>query len=479
MGRRKGKILWYTKSDQSKLNDLCFLTGDLRQLLLWGIRNNISWNAPRLGFSSRVFLTGPPFLTCTQPSDKSENTLRNHHKLAKRSKDPGEDTNDALYIEILEAVCNESIPGLPGISNFTIYLYCNLLNRSFDAAHPSPDIRATCSDAAWYLSAVEEDFYWVQVCSQFYATEFNSTVCTNVSLLSQQDLKQPWIVHAPKPLNKCNGPEILDITLEELQECIFQNGAATLWSLCSSETLMKSEEQGKAWIIDVCSQLEEVKKELDWDDEGLKETICWNTTLFRSVLQTHPWVLNYCSEFDKPQEEKCFLQHLLDVLPIPFNFNTTQLCSNPTAFVIELLDRFSRCDDEAFGWISNANYILRVLEFVLDFSGLDQSGKEVQDELSEAILLSNLLDNTSFWASFQPNASVSILQTVDTYLKKEKNIARKNDLLSCFSVSIFNESPGYIMIMFLGEEPRFVVLDLIKSEKSRKENSIKQEVMVR
>eukprot|EP00062_Callorhinchus_milii_P002566 gi/632939193/ref/XP_007908121.1/ PREDICTED: stereocilin [Callorhinchus milii] len=624
--------------------------GDLRQLLLWGIRNNISWNAPRLGFSSRVFLTGPPFLTCTQPSDKSENTLRNHHKLAKRSKDPGEDTNDALYIEILEAVCNESIPGLPGISNFTIYLYCNLLNRSFDAAHPSPDIRATCSDAAWYLSAVEEDFYWVQVCSQFYATEFNSTVCTNVSLLSQQDLKQPWIVQlcarlhsksrggsaslgkcdrlseisnlnlevvqkcilpnsteylqslcsngtflksivgnktlilllcnqldalkkeissvfddnksdedylnslcskgsllksmggnktwidhvctwlsnrsgansskcdmlfdmpdpnlqvleecilhlgvgyvqglclnntllknsnenkgwiqplcahmtsAPKPLNKCNGPEILDITLEELQECIFQNGAATLWSLCSSETLMKSEEQGKAWIIDVCSQLEEVKKELgsiygrkpqlcnyktwsstmftnatlleickDWDDEGLKETICWNTTLFRSVLQTHPWVLNYCSEFDKPQEEKCFLQHLLDVLPIPFNFNTTQLCSNPTAFVIELLDRFSRCDDEAFGWISNANYILRVLEFVLDFSGLDQSGKEVQDELSEAILLSNLLDNTSFWASFQPNASVSILQTVDTYLKKEKNIARKNDLLSCFS----------------------------------------------
>lgn len=94
-------------------------------------------------------------------------------------------------IEILEAACNESIPGLTGVSNFTVFLYCKLFegeNGSVDPAEAQMglDLHATCSDAAWYLSAAEEDFLWVHVCSEFFAHEFNNTVCANSSFWLQR-----------------------------------------------------------------------------------------------------------------------------------------------------------------------------------------------------------------------------------------------------------------------------------------------------
>lgn len=97
----------------------------------------------------------------------------------------------ATSVEILEAACNESIPGLTGISNFTVFLYCKLFegeNRSADpaVAQMGLDLHATCSDAAWYLSAAEEDFLWVHVCSEFFAHEFNNTVCANSSFWLQR-----------------------------------------------------------------------------------------------------------------------------------------------------------------------------------------------------------------------------------------------------------------------------------------------------
>ncbi|XP_067829331.1 stereocilin-like [Heptranchias perlo] len=633
--------------------------GDLRQLLLWGIRNNISWNTPILGFSSQAFLTQAPFLSCSRSGDKVRDTTRNSRKVSKRSEEAVKDENDFPYADILEAVCNDSIPGLPGISNFTVYLYCNLFNQTTAATMPPPDLRATCSDAAWYFSAVEEDLHWVQVCKQLYTSEFNSTVCTNTSLLSQQDFNQPWILqlcaglhsgsrrveipasncdrlsaissmdpddmwkcvlhngteHIQKlcsnetflksvvgdkrfiinlcsqlnglkmevsPLlasggngtdyinrfcsqrrllknlsvnetwinqvcswlslnseaahiinSKCDrmfessnidleeiqecilhlglgyikglcsngtflknltgssiwigrlcapmysgleGPniapnkchrlfEISNVTVKDLQECIFANGTAHIRNICTNGTSLKVDDSTMAWIIWFCNQLDQLKKELsslivgnqpllcdyktwsytmfidgsllatckDQDSEGLKEVICQNVTLYYSISQTHPWIVNYCLASNTLQDEPCFVQHLLDMLPIPLSFNATQLCRNPTAFLMELLNHFNQCDDQAFSWISNANYILRVFDYILDFSSLDRNEEEVQEVLSEAILLSSLSDNASFWASFNPDASISILQTVDSYLKEETNRALKKDLLNCFS----------------------------------------------
>jgi len=94
-------------------------------------------------------------------------------------------------IEILEAACNESIPGLSGVSNFTVFLYCKLFEGENGSLNPAEarlglDLHATCSDAAWYLSAAEEDFLWVHVCSGFFAHEFNNTVCANSSFWLQR-----------------------------------------------------------------------------------------------------------------------------------------------------------------------------------------------------------------------------------------------------------------------------------------------------
>lgn len=97
--------------------------------------------------------------------------------------------------EILEAACNDSIPGLTGVSNFTVFLYCNLFDGGGSAREPEAgqaglDLRATCSDAAWYLSAAEDDFLWVQVCSEFFTSEFNNTVCANSSFWQQRTHSQ-------------------------------------------------------------------------------------------------------------------------------------------------------------------------------------------------------------------------------------------------------------------------------------------------
>lgn len=93
--------------------------------------------------------------------------------------------------EILEAACNESIPGLTGVSNFTVFLYCKLFEGENGSVNPTAaqmglDLHATCSDAAWYLSAAEDDFLWVHVCSEFFAHEFNNTVCANTSFWLQR-----------------------------------------------------------------------------------------------------------------------------------------------------------------------------------------------------------------------------------------------------------------------------------------------------
>ncbi|XP_067871305.1 stereocilin [Heterodontus francisci] len=630
--------------------------GDLRQLLLWGIRNNISWNTPILGFSSQGFLTETPFLSCSRSGDKVRAMQRNSHKVSKRADEDVKDENDFPSAGILEAVCNDSTPRIPGISNFTVYLYCNLFNQTTAKTQTPPDLRAACSDAAWYFSAIEEDHYWVQVCKQFYTSEFNSTVCSNISLLSQKDFNQPWMLQlcarlqsgsrkvgtfanncdrlstiasvGPEDIQRCvlansidyirklcsnetflksvdgnrrliinlcsqlnglkmemiegdkNGTdyinhfcsqmrllnnlsvfepwingvcswlstnskeanlvnskcdrifqgsniemdevqecilhlgveyikelcsdgtflqnltgssgwssllcthtigsleglhvstskchrlfEVPSVTIKDLQECIFANSTAHIHNICSNGTSLKVDNMTLSWLIRFCGLLDQVKKELnslivgnhplicdyktwsykmfingsllesckDRDSEGLKEIICQNATLYYLISQTHPWIVNYCTASSAPQDEECFVRQLLDRLPIAWSFNTTQLCKNPTAFLMDLLDRFHQCDDQAFSWISNANHILRVFDHILDLSSLERSEEEFQELLSEAILLSSLSDNASFWAAFNPNASISILQTIDSYLKEETNGALKNDLLNCFS----------------------------------------------
>lgn len=192
-----------------------------------GIRHNVTWNAQALGFNSQGPPSTPPFLSCPSIEGETGDPRTPPHpsrprpalspRRAPKQKQPHSSTpvprrsrllkpqSEAVEVghshlremgyfasaEILEAACNASIPGLTGVSNFTVFLYCNLFDGDDGSVNPEvgqvgPDLHATCSDAAWYLSAAEDDFLWVHVCSEFFTHQFNNTVCANSSFWLQR-----------------------------------------------------------------------------------------------------------------------------------------------------------------------------------------------------------------------------------------------------------------------------------------------------
>uniref|UniRef100_H3AWV5 Stereocilin n=1 Tax=Latimeria chalumnae TaxID=7897 RepID=H3AWV5_LATCH len=453
----------------SDTNGKCSV-GKWASIVLWrGIKNNITWNAQTLGFSSHGLLTKPPFLSCKDASPDEKRILGKSHKVTKKSVERE---------EVIDAVCNESIPGLPGVSNFTVYLYCNLFNG--DSQQSVPDLGASCSDAAWYLSATEEDSIWVGMCSEYYTAEFNATVCRNSSFTNghQPNPNQPLVeqlcTHLPNSTrepadSQGDCDKVFKNTRrsrEDFMKCFLQNDTSLAQSLCSNETFKKSLGEEKAWIWTLCRQYDLnanppnsnaslVDTCKDAGDIDFKNSLCKSSSLYQSLVTTYPWIVDYCAESSKnsSENEKCFLQKLVEMLPVPYNFDSSQLCVNPSTFLMEAFSQLTECEDESHSWILNVNYILRVLDFLLDFSSLDEGGKEVRKVLSQAILLSNLLDNASFWDSFRPNASLLILRTVGAYLKKEQNSSVKNDLLSCFSPVLWDllqneENSSAVRVLF-------------------------------
>lgn len=131
------------------------------------------------------------------------------------------------------------------------------------------------------------------------------------------------------------------------------------------------------------------------------------------------------------------------MLPAPYQLDTSQLCVDPGPLLVDVLHKLSVCEVEGTeqeGFLVALGYVLRVLDFMVGLSvGLDEGEREARQGLGQAILLSSLLDNTS-WASLQPEASMSVLHTVGVFLRREQNASLKEDLLSCFSV----RKPTYI-----------------------------------
>ncbi|XP_035274550.1 stereocilin [Anguilla anguilla] len=474
--------------------------GDLRQLILWGIRHNLTWNAQALGFNSQGPPSRPPFMSCSSSGDEGRASRPRPPARKPKSLLPhvliGEDGDqtEAGYpasAEILEAACNDSIPGLTGVSNFTVFLYCNLFDGHGGAldselVHVGPDLHATCSDAAWYLSAAEKDFLWVHVCSEFFAQEFNNTVCANSSFWLQQAHKaarqkdyhyinqssiDDLCVQISSEAPGGTGPDASEDCLAQLgtrslsaqgfRRCFLPSNTVLITSLCGNESAPLPQEG--SWVAEYCSKVlhnsshvhlsAEACNYNNWTPEsftnstllkfcggreGLQNRICRNVTLYLQLVVTHHWLLDFCTDLgSKPDDTKCFLQRVFDMLPAPYDFDTSQLCVNPAPFLLEALYRLSQCEgavDERVGWLGTVSYVLRVLDFVVGLSaGLEEGESEVRQGLGQAILLSSLLDNTSFWATLRPNASLSVLQTVAVFLKKEQNPSLKEDLLSCFS----------------------------------------------
>ncbi|TRY92454.1 hypothetical protein DNTS_028161, partial [Danionella cerebrum] len=443
-----------------------------------------------MGFRTDGLPSRPSFMTCNSSEAETktrESSRRNRLYSSPQTLLDLRDSNPTISAEILEAACNSSIPGLTGVSNFTVFLYCNLFDGESGSQDPQVDhfgvdLHATCSDAAWYLSAAEEDFLWVHVCSEYFAHQFNKTVCANSTFWLQhaqqieaakhfQYLNQSSIDElclqlsgdvsagsSPTPAEDClTLLNSKTLTAPDFRRCFLPNNTALIASLCGNES--QTPEEG-SWAAEYCSRvppnpqqssLQEDNCDFSkWTTEDflnsssicmskadLKDYICKNATLYFTLILKHPSLFNHCLNFDEKPGSKCVLQKLFEMLPAPYDFDTSQLCVNPFPMLQDAIYKLTQCEgvvDERTGWLAMVTYVLRVLDFVVGLSaGLDDGETEVRQGLWQAILLSSLQDNASFWATLRPNASVSVLHTVAIFLKREQNSSLKEDLLSCFS----------------------------------------------
>ncbi|XP_068612610.1 stereocilin [Brachionichthys hirsutus] len=533
--------------------------GDLRQLILWGIRHNVTWNTQALGMRPQGLPSSLSFLSCpstevteqrsltpggsspkTGPSSRTIAKQKHLHGPASRHSQLNQEhagrmsqSNDQQRemeystIEILEAACNESIPGLTGVSNFTVFLYCKLFeveNGSFNpaVAQMGLDLHATCSDAAWYLSAAEEDFFWVHVCSEFFAHEFNNTVCANSSFwlqrANQAALTKDYNFFNQTSLdNLCvhlsevtTGNPGLDkncltklgnrlLSAQAFRHCFLPNNSIFISALCGRESPGSHQSLSEgSWAMTYCSKIqnsshtdsvEETCHYREWAKHkfanstllelcgqtfGLREYICLNATLYDQLLTTLSELGDFCADLQAELEgRKCFLQRFFDTLPAPYQFDTSQLCMDPTPLLADVAHKLSVCEvegGEREGFLLVMGYVLQVLDFMVGLSsGLDEGEREARQGLGQAILLSSLLDNTS-WATLQLEASMSVLHTVRVFLRREQNSALKEDLLSCFSPILWdliqqdnNSSALSVLLQEYLQMPRDSIRTLVMS----------------
>ncbi|KAF0043246.1 hypothetical protein F2P81_004583 [Scophthalmus maximus] len=443
------------------------------------------------------------------------------------SSEQRKETEYPTSTEILEAACNESIPGLTGVSNFTVFLYCKLFDGENGAIDPAVaqmglDLHATCSDAAWYLSAAEDDFLWVHVCSEFFAHEFNNTVCANSSFWLQK-AHQAAVTKDYHFFNQTSidelcvqlsggaigSPELDESCLAQLgsrslsaqafRHCFLPNNSVLIAALCDRESPDSQPSLPDAsWAAAYCSKvlnlshadaIEESCQYREWaahrftnttllelcgQTPGLREYMCLNTSLYNQLLRSVPQFDDFCADLEAELEgRKCFLQRFFDMLPAPYEFDTSQLCVDPAPLLVDIFHKLSVCEvegGEREGFLVALGYVLRVLDFMVGLSsGLDEGEGEARKGLGQAILLSSLLDNTS-WTALRPEASTSVLRTVGVFLRREQNTTLKEDLLSCFSPVLWdlirwddNSSALRVLLQEYLQMPRDSIRTLVMS----------------
>lgn len=253
------------------------------------------------------------------------------------------------------------------------------------------------------------------------------------------------------------------LSAQAFRHCFMPNNSVLISALCAKESpdSHRSLTEG-SWAAAYCSKVinfshvdatEDTCQYREWalhhftnttllelcgQTHGLQEYICLNVTLYHQLLRSMPQFADFCADLQAELESrKCFLQRFFDMLPAPYELDTSQLCVDPAPLLADVIHKLSVCEvegGEREGFLVALGYVLRVLDFMVGLSaGLDEGEREARQGLSQAILLSSLLDNTS-WARLQPEASTSVLHTVGVFLRREQNTTLKEDLLSCFSV---------------------------------------------
>lgn len=259
------------------------------------------------------------------------------------------------------------------------------------------------------------------------------------------------------------------LSAQAFRRCFLPNNSVLISALCGRESPDSHQSLPEdSWAMVYCSKIqnishvnsiEETCQYRDWavyhftnytllevcgQTPGMREYICLNATLYQQLVRSVPQFAVICADLEAELEgRKCLLQRFFDMLPARYDFDTSQLCVDPAPMLVDIVHKLSVCEvegGERQGLLVVLGYVLRVLDFMVGLSsGLDEGEREARQGLGQAILLSSLLDNTS-WAALQPEASTSILHTVGVFLRREQNATLKEDLLSCFSVRQLNDT---------------------------------------
>ncbi|XP_051677705.1 stereocilin isoform X3 [Oryctolagus cuniculus] len=427
--------------------------GNLQQLLLWGVRHNISWDVQALGFLSGSPPPPPALLHCLSAGVPLPRASQPSAHIRPRQR-------RAISVE---ALCeNHSGPAPPySISNFSIHLLCQHAKPA--TPQPPPSTAATCQTAVWYaVSWAPGAQSWLQACHDQFPNQFLDVICGNLSFSvlsgpNRRLVKRLCAGLLPPPTSCPEGLPPVPVTPEMFWGCFLEN--ETLWAerLCREASLQAVPPSNQAWIQHVCHGPTTDATasppchigpcgERCPDGGGFLVMVCANDTMYEALVPFWPWLAGQC-RISRGGNDTCFLEGLLGpLLPSLPPLGPSPLCLTPAPFLLGMLSQLPRCQSSvpALAHPTRLHYLLRLLTFLL---GPGAGGAEAQGTLGRALLLSSLPDNCSFWDAFRPEGRRSVLRTVGEYLEQEEQPTLpdfeptvshssgigKMELLSCFS----------------------------------------------
>ncbi|XP_051000994.1 stereocilin [Acomys russatus] len=434
--------------------------GNLQQLLLWGMRNNLSWDAEALGFLSASPPPPPALLHCLSTGVPLPRASQPAAPIGPRQQ-------RAISVE---ALCeNHSGPEPPySISNFSIYLLCQHIKPATPQPIPTtpqpppPSTTVICQTAIWYaVSWAPGARGWLQACHDQFPDQFLDMICSNLSFSSlsvpnRRLVKQLCAGLLPPPTSCPDGLVPVPLTPEIFWGCFLEN--KTLWAerLCVEESLQAVPPRNQAWVQHVCQgpTLDATDfppcrigpcGERCPDGGSFLLMVCANDTMYDALVPVWAWLAGQC-RLSRGGNDTCFLEGMLGpLLPSLPPLGPSPLCLAPGPFLLGMLSQLPRCQSSvpALAHPTRLHYLLRLLTFLL---GPGAGGAETQGMLGQALLLSSLPDNCSFWDAFRPEGRRSVLRTVGEYLAREEPTPpglesavalssgmSKMELLSCFS----------------------------------------------
>ncbi|XP_019297864.2 stereocilin isoform X5 [Panthera pardus] len=427
--------------------------GNLQQLLLWGIRHNLSWDVQALGFLSGLPPPPPALLHCLSTGVPLPRASQLSAHISPRQQ-------RAISVE---ALCeNHSGPAPPySISNFSIHLLCQHAKPA--TPQPPPSTIAICQTAVWYaFSWAPGAQGWLQACHDQFPDQFLEAICNNLSFSAlsgpnRRLVKRLCAGLLPPPTSCPEGLPSVPLTPEIFWGCFLEN--ETLWAerLCGEAGLQAVPPSNQAWVQHVCQGPTPDATafppchigpcgERCPDGGSFLMMVCANDTMYEALVPFWPWLAGQC-RISRGGNDTCFLEGLLGpLLPSLPPLGPSPLCLAPAPFLLGMLSQLPRCQSSvpALAHSTRLHYLLRLLTFLL---GPGAGGTEAQGMLGQALMLSSLPDNCSFWDAFRPEGRRSVLRTVGEYLEQEEQWTplgfeptaspssgiNKMELLSCFS----------------------------------------------